>query len=81
MRLISWTVVISSISAILYGGVRPLVKDFNLPQVNAEQAAGTLAKVPTKAPEECFEPIDDAATEQSSEPAAKRCEEPRLANH
>lgn len=82
MRVISWTVVVGSVSAILYGGVRPLIQDLNLPEVNATQAAGTVARPSISAADPCIElDSDQAARDQNKQHAQdKSCNEPRLAN-
>ena len=82
MRMVSWTVVIGSVSAILYGGVRPLVQDLRLPEVNAMQAVGTMAAKPADRSKSC-DSATDKATEQrdpDSTAAPGGCDEPRLAN-
>lgn len=82
MRMISWTVVIGSVSAILYGGIRPLVQDMRLPEVTAAQAVGTMAAKPALTSKGCKPAVVKAGEQHDadSKAASGNCDEPRLAN-
>jgi hypothetical protein len=72
MRVISWTVVIGAIAAILYGGVRPLFQDLRLPEINASQAAGTMARPAASSENSCT--AAQAAAKAGEQP--ETCDEP-----
>ncbi len=43
MRIVSWVVILGSVSALLYRGAEPWFQESGLPYVDAEQALGTMA--------------------------------------
>lgn len=76
MRIISWTVVIGSITAILYGGVRPLLQDLRLPEINASQVSGTAVRPVERGANTCANtvPPDGQAGKAGEQPAT--CDDP-----
>ena len=63
MRVVSWTVVLGAVSALIYSGLKPLAKEFGFPPVDPAKASGAmLAPLVDDPPAPSEPPQDEAET-------------------
>lgn len=70
MRVISWTVVFGAVSALVYTGLKPVLRNLDFPVLEATQVGGTIV-APRHEKEQIAHPLQG---EGGSEAARGACE-------